>query len=301
MSETTRTTELCVLASEAEAMAMEMELRENGITPVVVRTASEAFPGVVDRSGWGTLRVAEGELERAREVLEAWYARDDDDLDEDELARQALEAGGRSEEERHREVASLAPPYRGPGRPTHAEVKEAPPRSMPVSAIVAGVSIALNVGLGAWILEKSDDEVAAGDVVDRDADGRLLAEWRYEEGRAHPSRGSMFDVLGGRTSSYADRDSDGRAELYSTYDRAERLATRSFDASEDGWYERIEGYDREGRLAVEWHDDDEDGRLDVLRVHAGEGREALLLRDADGDGHFESLICDGAPRAIRCP
>lgn len=103
------TVELWRPESEAEALGIEAELRAHGIEPVLARRAAGAYPGIAFAGGWGVVRVRAADEKRAKVLLEDWLAeRGDGAIDEEELARAAMEADDTEPEEIARRRAALA-------------------------------------------------------------------------------------------------------------------------------------------------------------------------------------------------
>lgn len=288
-----RTAELCAPDDEAEALALEAELRDHGIAPLLVRAGSP-LPGV-GTGAWGTIRVPAGDLERARAIAAAWYEREDEDIDDEELARQAEDA--QAHEEQRRGLEDIGSAYRAPDYPKTRVPRAEPVRSFPIWPAIAIVSLALNVFLGAWAL-REPEYVQTTEAYD--ARGRVTATWRWGQS-AYPLGMSGYDTDGRRTMEISDRDGDGREESSVSFDREGRRACRSYDRDEDGWYERSESFGAHGELVSVSHDADDDGRWDRIDVRAGGGREAMELRDRDGDGHFETMVCESGELRIACP
>jgi hypothetical protein len=67
------TVELCPVGYQAEAHGIESFLQSEGIECIVVPFQDTAMPGVgAQTKPWGEIRVREQDLERARQLLEAW-------------------------------------------------------------------------------------------------------------------------------------------------------------------------------------------------------------------------------------
>ena len=77
------TAELCRVEYQAEARGIESFLYSQGIECIVVAYQDTAIPGVSDQNKpWGSIRVREQDLERARELLEEWRKGEPQDIEE---------------------------------------------------------------------------------------------------------------------------------------------------------------------------------------------------------------------------
>ena len=62
-------------ANEAEAQAIKAVLREEGIRAEIHCFRDTAYDGLFQMQyGWGVIRVAEQDLDRAREIVREWQA-----------------------------------------------------------------------------------------------------------------------------------------------------------------------------------------------------------------------------------
>lgn len=73
-------------ANEVEAQAVVDLLRSEGVPHVVRPYELAVLPGVTLRGQWGEIRVPPGELDRAKQLLQAFR---EAGVDEEELERQA--------------------------------------------------------------------------------------------------------------------------------------------------------------------------------------------------------------------
>lgn len=290
MTRTERTAELCAPDDEAEALALEAELRDHGIAPLRVRTRSSGIPGIT--SGWGTIRVPEADLERGCAIAAAWYERDEESMDDDELSRQAFEAAEIDPEGR-RALEDAGSPYRGPEYPQPRGPCAEPVRSISTSLAVAVLSIFGNLVLLGWMLADAEPALDA-----RDATGRLSTRWSAGE---FPEDTMAYDTRERMVGRYVDRDRDGRPERGIVFAADGRRNEEFRDADEDGRFEAAVTFDRDDGVTARLRDTDDDDRYDEMRVYAGAARDGMTLYDRDADGFFETVSCDGFERRIACP
>jgi hypothetical protein len=67
--------------NDAEAQAIKAVLAEHGITAVIRSFHDTAYDGLYQKQyGWGVIRVAEEDLDRARQIVDEWQAAAPSDL-----------------------------------------------------------------------------------------------------------------------------------------------------------------------------------------------------------------------------
>ncbi len=77
------TAELCSVGYQSEARGIESFLHSQDIDCIVVVNQDTAIPGVSDQNKpWGSIRVREQDLERARELLEEWRKGEPQDIEQ---------------------------------------------------------------------------------------------------------------------------------------------------------------------------------------------------------------------------
>jgi len=257
--------DLCAVDNEAEAEALRQLLEDHDIEAHVVPLQSSAYPGAAYQPTWGVIRVEDGDLARARELVDEW-----------------------------RKAEPVTPREREPVRNESRErVGGVIGKAWPIARTVLLVgSLALNAHLivkHVWHPEKNE-------VITTDAEGRPTARFLYEPWEAFPHQTDSFSPKGVVASSWFDQDADGWNELSQTFQDGQ-LAWEARDANEERTFEWTIGYVA-GKKTVEVHDPNEDTRPDEV-IGFRDGRANAWLRDRDADGFPEEVSCTDSTGATR--
>jgi hypothetical protein len=245
---------------DAEALLFENILLENNIPVEVVSNHDTAYNGIYQmQKGWGVLKVAESDFEKAHTIITQWKD-----------ATVEIMPGNQTETET-----------------CNNKIKTQAKSFLPlILYVVLIISLLINTY---FLIDYLNYYFNAKDFNQKISDekGNIIAVYDYSKRKPFPHTTNVYSKNGEKISTYFDKNTNGWIEKMKEY--ATGITWVYLDENENGITEKYFGVNQNGFL-ITYNDLNEDKVIESMTIENGKGELIIKCYDHDNDSIYEEII-----------